>query len=259
MTSNFFRERGQDSQFPHCPKHPDQMAYTRCSRCSRHMCTGCQLPAEVGMICSDCAVARTATAQRKRSGTSIWITYILIAINLIVYLLQQLIPNSLVIFSLLYNPLYVEFTGQWWRALTAGFVHDQTNLTHLLLNMFSLWLFGRAIEPALGKIKYLLVYLLSIIGGSVGVWLIGLMIDDLFYTNTVGASGGIFGLFGAFFILTKLRGADTTPIVILIAINLIYGFIVPGISWQAHLGGLLTGLFVTWLLQKAGFINNEQG
>lgn len=258
MTSNFPQERGQNSQFPHCPRHPDQMAYTRCGRCSRPMCTGCQHPVEVGMICSDCAMERTAALQRKQSSTAVWVTYILIAINLMVYLLQQLLPNYLVISSLLYNPLYVEFTGQWWRALTAGFVHDQTNLTHLLLNMFSLWLFGRAIEPALGKIKYLLVYLLSILGGSAGVWLIGLVTADL-NVNTVGASGGIFGLFGAFFILTKLRGADMTPIVILIAINLIYGFIVPGISWQAHLGGLLTGLFVTWLLQKAGLRNNKQG
>lgn len=94
-----------------------------------------------------------------------------------------------------------------------------------------------------------MVYLLSIVGGSLGVWIWGYLVNGL-NVNTVGASGAIFGLFGAFLVLTRLRGANTTPIIVLIAINLVFGFVVPGISWQAHLGGLFTGAVTTMIVQR---------
>ncbi|GGH66482.1 rhomboid family intramembrane serine protease [Rothia aerolata] len=245
-------------QFQTCPRHPDQIAYTRCGRCGRPTCTQCQVPLEVGMMCVDCRDEHIRNAPKiKYAKTAPTMTYALIGINVVAYILQWLIPNYWMLRTFLFNPLYVQITGEWWRVLTSGFIHAQANPTHLLLNMFSLWIFGKAIEPMLGKWRYLLVYLLSILGGSAGVWFFGELMGGL-NTNTVGASGGIFGLFGAFFVLTKLRGGESRPITILIVINFVYGFLFPGISWQAHLGGLVIGALVTWILQRVDGATRRQ-
>ena len=183
------------------------------------------------------------------SQPGLTMTYALIGINVAVYALQWLIPGQWMLRQFLFNPLLVEITGQWWRVLTAGFLHSQSDPAHLILNMFSLWLFGRVLEPALGAWRYLVVFVLSILGGSAAVWIWGYLAGPL-NINTVGASGGVFGLFGAFFVLTRLRGGNQRPILGMIAVNFIYGLIMPGISWQAHLGGLIAGAVVTWALQK---------
>ncbi|MEU7993023.1 rhomboid family intramembrane serine protease [Rothia amarae] len=247
MTEHHFEESPQVTT---CPRHPDRVTYTRCGRCGRPTCTECQVPLEVGLMCVDCRDEhRRQNKVRSGPTTAPLVTFVLIGLNILAYLLQQFIPGRWMLIHFLFNPLYVEMTGEWWRVLTSGFLHAQSSPTHLLLNMFSLWLFGRAIEPMMGRWKYLLVYVLSIVGGSLGVWIWGALTGDL-NVNTVGASGAIFGLFGAFFVLTRMRGANATPILTLIAINMVFGFIMPGISWQAHLGGLFTGIIVTMLLQR---------
>lgn len=246
MTQNYHEQSPQVT----CPRHPERVTYTRCGRCGRPTCTECQVPLEVGLMCVDCRDEhRRQYSGQRRQATVPMVTYTLIGINVVAYLLQQVIPGRWMLVHFLFNPLYVEYTHEWWRVLTAGFIHAQSSPTHLLLNMFSLWLFGRAIEPLIGRWKYLVVYLLSIVGGSLGVWIWGYLVNGL-NVNTVGASGAIFGLFGAFLVLTRLRGANTTPIIVLIAINLVFGFVVPGISWQAHLGGLFTGAVTTMIVQR---------
>lgn len=120
--------------------------------------------------------------------------------------------------------------------ITDGFVHSPDNPMHLLLNMYSIYIFGRVLEPMLGRLRFGLVYLISIFGSSVAVlWLSG--ID----TWVVGASGGLFGLMAAYFVILRRIGADSSQMLGLIAINFAFGFLVSGISWQGHLGGLLTG------------------
>jgi membrane associated rhomboid family serine protease len=126
--------------------------------------------------------------------------------------------------------------GEWYRFVTSMFLH--AGPLHLLLNMWALWVVGRVIEQALGPGRFLGLYLISGLGGSLAVYL---------FTGpyiTVGASGAIFGLFGALFILLRRVGRDASSMLSLIVINVIFTFLVPGISIAGHLGGLATGTLV---------------
>lgn len=232
-----------------CPRHPDRVTYVRCGRCGRLACGQCQVPLEVGMMCTDCMQQARAAAPRVRyASTKPLVTYSLIGINVFVWLLQWLFTD--VTTYGLYNPAWVEYSGEWYRALTSGFLHSLGNMAHLPLNMFSLYLFGQALEPLMGRWKFLATYLLSILGGSAAVHLIARFWGDYgdMTTSVLGASGGVFGLFGAFFALSRARKQNTGGIMILVGINFVYGFIFPGVSWEAHLGGLVTGALVASLL-----------
>ena len=123
--------------------------------------------------------------------------------------------------------------------ITAGFVHDWNSPWHILLNSYAIWIFGQQLEPMLGKLRFLALYLISIFGGSVAV----LLLSDP-QTPVVGASGALFGLMGAFFVVIRSIGGNPTQIFLLIAINFTMGFFVSGISWEGHLGGLVTGLAI---------------
>ena len=133
--------------------------------------------------------------------------------------------------------------SQPWRMLTSGFVHAMPSPVHLLLNMYTLYLFGRMLEPLLGAWRMAVLFLLSVVGGSVGVLLLG---DP--WVLVIGASGGIFGLFGAMFVFMRHFENNMVPITVLIVINLAFGFLVGGVAWQAHLGGLVTGAIVAALM-----------
>lgn len=134
-------------------------------------------------------------------------------------------------------------TSQPWRMLTSGFVHAMPSPVHLLLNMYTLYLFGRMLEPLLGAWRMAALFVLSVIGGSVGVLLLG---DP--WVLVIGASGGIFGLFGAMFVFMRHFENNIVPITVLIVINLAFGFLVGGVAWQAHLGGLVTGAIVAAIM-----------
>ena len=165
------------------------------------------------------------------------VTVSLIMINLVIWLLQ-VIPGSTVTTTLLYAPLLTVIEP--WRMITAGFVHSPDSVWHILLNAYSIYIFGRVIEPMLGPGRFLALYLISIFGGSAMVlWLSEPVVP------VVGASGAFFGLMGAYLIMLRAIGDNSGLLVGLIAVNLAFGFLVPGISWQGHLGGLLAGMAVT--------------
>ena len=165
------------------------------------------------------------------------VTVSLIMINLVIWLLQ-VIPGSTVTTTLLYAPLLTVIEP--WRMLTAGFVHSPDSFWHILLNAYSIYIFGRVIEPMLGPARFLALYLISIFGGSAMVlWLSEPVVP------VVGASGAFFGLMGAYLVMLRAIGDNSGLLVGLIAVNLAFGFLVPGISWQGHLGGLLAGMAVT--------------
>ena len=165
------------------------------------------------------------------------VTLSLIMINLVIWLLQ-VIPGSTLTSTLFYAPLLTVIEP--WRMITAGFVHSPDNFWHILLNAYSIYIFGRVIEPMLGPIRFLVLYLVSIFGGSAMVlWLSEPVVP------VVGASGAFFGLMGAYLIMLRAIGDNSGLLVGLIAVNLAFGFLVPGISWQGHLGGLLAGMAVT--------------
>lgn len=183
---------------------------------------------------------------RRRSlfprATEIPVTWTLIAVCTVVYILQWLVPQGVVTQAMLYAPVLTE--AQPWRMLTSGFVHSPNNIAHVVLNMYTLFLFGQALEPRMGWWRHLTVYLLSILGGSAAVWLLANP-----WTPVVGASGGVFGLFGALFVWTRFHGGDTRALVALVVINMVFSFVFPGISWQAHVGGLITGAVVAWVFE----------
>jgi membrane associated rhomboid family serine protease len=166
-------------------------------------------------------------------------------INLVIWLLQ-VVPGSTVTTTLLYAPLLTVIEP--WRMLTAGFVHSPDSVWHILINAYSIYIFGRVIEPMLGPGRFLALYLISIVGGSAMVlWLSEPTIP------VVGASGAFFGLMGAYFVMLKAIGDRSGQLVALIAINLAFGFFVSGISWQGHLGGLLAGMAVAYVYAKTRY------
>ncbi|CAN5171545.1 hypothetical protein BH11ACT4_BH11ACT4_09510 [soil metagenome] len=167
------------------------------------------------------------------------VTWSIIALCAIVYALQ-LLPNSPVTAALLY---YAPYTyAEPWRMITALFVHSPSSFLHILFNMFSLFIFGPIMERMLGRIRFLALYLLSGFGGSVAVLLLAPG------TPVVGASGAIFGLLGAFFVIQRKLGGNATQLLIVIGLNLVVGFL-PGtnIAWQAHVGGLIVGAAVAFV------------
>jgi membrane associated rhomboid family serine protease len=161
------------------------------------------------------------------------------ALCAIVYALQWVLPNDEVYQDFAYATALTALEP--WRMLTSAFLHSQGFVLHIVLNMYTLWIFGRVLEPALGRARYLAVYLISAFGGSVGFFLL----TPVSMNGVIGASGAIFGLFGALFVVVRQRGGDVSQLLILIAINAALGFVVQGIAWQAHLGGLIAGGLTT--------------
>ena len=240
------------AQVPVCPRHPDRPSYVRCQRCGRPACPDCQRAAAVGFQCIDCVneTKRSTPEVRTVYGGAVatgkpLVTFGIIAACVVVYALQMLIPGDFVYKQFAYNnvfaaPQYGAFEP--WRMLTSAFLHSPDSLLHILLNMYTLWIFGQALEPILGRIRFLALYLVSAIGGSVGYLLLNpLLVPGQGLVGLVGASGAIFGLFGAMLLVQRRRGGDTRQLWVLIAINGVIGFLIPHIAWQAHLGGLITG------------------
>lgn len=254
MTSGEFAQNRDNF----CYRHPDRQSFVLCQRCLRTICPECQTPAPVGVICPECLAnqrrdqqAQQATRQaamkrmpRPRAASSVvdtrpLATYWLIGITGVAYLLQLLIP-TLQSWLLFYAP-YELF--QPWRAVTMLFVH--ASWIHIGLNMLSLWMIGRILEPLVGHTRFVVLYLISGLGGAVGVTLLA------FGTPVVGASGAIFGLFGALLVIGRHIGADIGGIAIVIGINLVIGFL-PGmtVAWQAHVGGLVAGAAVGFVFAR---------
>ncbi|MGZ0712189.1 rhomboid family intramembrane serine protease (plasmid) [Coraliomargarita sp. W4R53] len=255
-TDEFHRNRDN-----FCYRHPDRQSFVLCQRCLRTICPECQTPAAVGVICPECLrdqqKAQTPaqrTAQRRwsrsRSVTDSrpLATYAIIGITALSFLVQ-LIPGfgkDVESALLFWAPaLYPNLTGLFepWRLFTVALVHS--GLWHLGLNMLALFMIGRTLEPILGRARFIALYLLSTLGGSVAVALLS------FGTPVVGASGAIFGLFGALLIIGRHLGGNVMGIAVVLGINLVIGFI-PGynVSWQAHVGGLVTGLLVAFIFTR---------
>ncbi|MFC8304742.1 rhomboid family intramembrane serine protease [Specibacter sp. NPDC057265] len=229
---------------PVCPRHTDRISYVSCQRCGRPACPQCQRSASVGVQCVDCVKAsskaapvnRTAFGGATRAGRP-KVTITLMGICVAMFAASWVLPNDYIFRTFAYAPFLTE--SQPWRMVTSAFLHSASPL-HIAFNMYALWILGNALEPAFGRIRFLAVYLISALAGSVGVLLLS-PLD----TAVVGASGAVFGLFGALFVVQRKRGGDLRQIVVLLLINAAIGFLIPGIAWQAHLGGLLAGALCT--------------
>ncbi len=243
------------TQEPHdpanyCYRHPTRQSFVLCQRCARTICPSCQTQAAVGVHCPECTKqARRSiprrrpaivTALRNPSGRPV-VSYALIAVCVVVYLLE-ILPGSQVAQDLFYLPVLT--ATEPWRMVTSLFVHSPSSFLHILFNMYSLFVIGPLIEHLVGRGRFLALYLLSGFGGSVAVLLFAPT------SGVLGASGAIFGLLGAFFVIQRHLGGNNLQLVIVIGLNLVLGFLIPNIAWQAHVGGLVVGGLVALVYLK---------
>ncbi|WP_369176528.1 rhomboid family intramembrane serine protease [Streptomyces mutabilis] len=250
---------------PGCYRHPDRETGIRCTRCERPICTDCMVNASVGFHCPDCASGRTggngpalaASRPRTLAGGTIaadphLLTKILIGINIAVFIavhtLSETFLGDMVLIGQWPPAPYVPHEGvaegEWYRLVTTMFTHEE--IWHLGFNMLSLWFLGGPLEAALGRARYLTLYLASGLAGSALTYLLASPGQA-----TLGASGAIFGLFGATAALVRRLNADMRPVVILLAINLVFTFTWSGIAWQAHIGGLVAGAAIGYAMLHA--------
>ncbi|NEN05282.1 rhomboid family intramembrane serine protease [Diaminobutyricibacter tongyongensis] len=237
-----------DTRATYCYRHPDRQSYVLCQRCGRTICPECQTPAPVGVICPECMKQQRAEAPRVKPavitrmtgrGAPV-VTYSIIAICVFVFILQSLPGIGNTVTSAIWYAGAYSYPQQFepWRMLTSVFAHG--SILHIALNMYTFWIFGTLLEPLLGRVRFLLLFLLSGFAGSVGVLLLAPP-----GTPVLGASGAIFGLLGAFLVIQRRLGGNATQLLILVGINLVIGFI-PGfnVAWQAHVGGLIAGALI---------------
>ncbi|HUR17828.1 MAG TPA: rhomboid family intramembrane serine protease [Acidimicrobiales bacterium] len=234
-----------------CYRHADRATGASCTRCGRAICTECMIQAPVGHHCPTCvAEARGDTEKYRRvrwdrhnvgsRSAATTAAMVLIALNVVVFVIDRSDPT--IQFRFADNPLLVA-RGDAYRLVTAAFLH--ANVLHLGLNMFGLYLFGPQLERSLGWARFVALYMVSALGAGICFFFFAAL-----GTFSVGASGAVFGLFGAFFVILRARGGDTSQIVGLIVLNLFIGASVPGIDNYAHIGGLLTGGAVALLYER---------
>lgn len=229
-----------------CYRHPNRETGVSCSNCGRPICPDCMTPTPVGMRCPECARDRTRVTRGVGEASlfsSAPATFVLIALNAAAFLAEiasgaggfyEINGSSLVLDFGLFGPLVSE--GEWYRLVTSGFLH--ASLLHVGFNMFALFFLGRILEPSIGTPRFLAVYVASLLGGAFGA----LLLDP--NALTIGASGAIFGIFGATFVIARWRGFDAvaSSIGIVLLINLALSFGAANISLGGHLGGLAAGL-----------------
>ena len=246
---------GTPDEVPVCPRHPDRVSYVRCQRCGRPVCPECQRPAAVGVQCVDCVREGQKSVRQGRTifggdlagvGERPMVTLTIIGICVAVFVGQMAVPR-------LTNEIaFVPYLGDTepWRFLTSAFAHSPRQVLHIVFNMYALWIMGQYLEPMLGRARFAALYLVAAFGGSVMYLLLAFpaSVEEMsrgnfgsWETAAVGASGAVFGLFGAFLVLQRRLGRSAGPMVATIGINAVHGFVIPGIAWQAHLGGLVVG------------------
>ncbi|HLH66024.1 MAG TPA: rhomboid family intramembrane serine protease [Solirubrobacteraceae bacterium] len=241
-----------------CYRHPSRETGVACSNCGRPICPDCMTPTSVGMRCPECARQRTkVTRVRARSLPSVPLaTRVLVALNVVVFLGEVATGTplggvsasgigTLYTKGALWGPLITQ-SHQYYRLLTAGFLHD--GLLHILFNMWFLYVMGALLEPAIGRLNFVIVYFVSLLAGSFGA---------LLFTPdgvTVGASGACFGILGALMVVAHDRGMNVWrgPLGLTLIINIVFDLTVPGISIGGHLAGVVAGALCGWLIVRYG-------
>lgn len=231
-----------------CYRHPDRPTGLRCSNCDRPICGACSVQGTVGQFCPECARGRGAQKVIPTGGTvatrlrrAAPVTFGIIFLTVGAYLAARF-SDAIPVRALVQDNRLVA-AGEWWRLFTPALVHG--SVAHIAFNMFALYQLGPALEVRYGKLNFLGLYLAAAGSGGALAFHLG-SIDDV----VVGASGAIFGLFGLW-LHSAYRGRNTafgrsllSSLWVSLALNVALAFILPGISWQGHLGGLVAGLVV---------------
>lgn len=243
----------QSPPIPSCYRHPDRETRLSCSSCGRPVCVDCVRQGAVGQKCLECAApepgARVYTARDIRSGAGAPASKaILLACGaaFLVVLLNQDWGSRLFEFAEQDNRDVA--AGQWYRLLTSAFLHDPYGFTHILFNMWALYMFGPPLEREVGTAPFTALYLASGLAGGAAFYFFGPSVG-----SAVGASGAIFGLFGAWLAdavhnrHTLAGQANLRQMLLVLGINLALPLLLPRIAWEAHVGGLVAGFVVGWL------------
>lgn len=249
------------SGLPGCYRHPDRETGVRCTRCERPICPECMVSASVGFQCPTCVRegsgtghAPTANQPRTIAGGTVaadprLVTKILIGLNVAVFILiltdERLVRELFLLGGT--PPQYLPegvAHGEWYRLVTSMFLHEQ--IWHIGFNMLGLWWLGGPLEAALGRVRYLALYLLSGLAGSALTYLIAPPVQP-----SLGASGAVFGLMGATAVLMRRLNYDLRPVLTLLALNMLFTFTWSGIAWEAHVGGLVAGTAIAYGLVHA--------
>jgi membrane associated rhomboid family serine protease len=248
-----------------CYRHPDRETGIRCTRCERPICPDCMITAAVGFQCPECVRSGSGTGHAPRAnhprtlaGASVvadprLVTKVLLALNVALFIAVQTAGDRLTADLVMigqwphdpfYQPTEGVAEGQWYRLLTSVFLHQE--IWHIAMNMLGLWFLGPPLEAALGRVRFLALFLLSGLGGSTLTYLVA---DP--GAPSLGASGAIFGLFGATAVLMRRLQYDMRPILILLGINLVFTFTWENIAWEAHIGGLVVGALIAYAMVHA--------
>ena len=234
---------------PRCYRHPDREALVRCVRCDRPICPDCMREASVGFQCPDDADSGRRAQRPLRNGVGAvlresppWVTVTLVLLNVAAYLATGLPsprglnhPEYTALFQQWQlQPFAVGYEHSYYRLVTAGFLH--VSLLHIAANMITLVFLGPVLETSLGRWRFTALYLLGLLGGSVAIYAFGSP-----GVPVVGASGALFGLFGACLVMARRLGLDLQYLTGIIVLNFVFTFAVTGISRLGHIGGFVTG------------------
>jgi len=235
-----------------CYRHPSRDTGVSCSNCGRPICPDCMTPTAVGMRCPECAKQRTRVVRMRSAARVPRVTYALIAINVVAFLSEQGqftvfgtgIHGKVIDEGVLFREAIARPYDQYWRLVSSAFLHE--NFVHIGFNMYLLYLLGLMLEPAIGSLRFAVIYFTALLAGSFGV---------VFSTAdpSLGASGAIFGLMGAAVVELRARGVSVQQSGIggLIVINLVLSFTLANISIGAHVGGLIGGFLAGLALRAA--------
>jgi membrane associated rhomboid family serine protease len=217
-----------------CYRHPRRETAVHCSNCGRPICPDCMTPTPVGMRCPECSKQKTQVRTARTLNADPQLTYAIIAVNVVVFIAQIATGSggfdatSGRIFNdgALFGPYVAD--GDWWRIVTSGFLH--AGFLHIAFNMYFVYFLGSLLEPAIGKLRFGVLYVVSLLGGSLGALILS------FDKPTVG------------------RGIDPmqSGLVMTLVLNLGITFLLPGISIGGHIGGIVAGGIAALLLFEVG-------
>jgi membrane associated rhomboid family serine protease len=236
-----------------CYRHPSRETGVSCSNCGKPICPDCMTSTPVGMRCPDCAGQRQRVHTMRSMHVDPIVTYVLIGINVLMFLGSGggggILTgggsggSSVFLDFALWGPA-IDVNHEYYRLITGGFLHS--GILHIGFNMYILYWLGTMLEPSLGHLRFGALYFASLLAGSFGA----LLLDP--NAVTVGASGAVFGLMGAAFVLQRARGIDPMQSGIgpIILINLVLGFVIPNVSVGGHIGGLVGGVLCAFAMER---------
>ncbi|GMQ86666.1 MAG: rhomboid family intramembrane serine protease [Acidimicrobiia bacterium] len=249
-----------ETSAPVCYRHPDRITGLSCSRCGKNICVECSNDAAVGQLCPECAastdrhqVVRAGNLSGRASFSTAPVSFSILAVTVAIWVIGVVSPVAdRWLFQNLAQANFLVSVGEWWRIFTAALLHaplrSSFGIFHIGFNMYLLYLLGPRMEQQVGSPAFGALYVAAAGTGGFVAYQFG----DPFQIS-IGASGAIFGLVGAWLVASwKTRHtpggrAMFNQLMFFVLLNAVLGFAISNISWRAHLGGLLAGMGIAYL------------